>query len=381
MRTEPEASNEDIYYDLFNHSPDMYVSVDASTGFIVQCNQTLLDRLQRSRESVVGTEIFSLYHPDCHDEVKRKFQDFLETGEIRSAELTLADSHGNGIPVVLNVSSVRDNTGKIIASRSVWQDVTKLHQTRQELQQLNRELESRVAARTAQIERRNADLEELARILSHDLRSPLRGLRLMVSWLREDCMHILPESSKKMMAQLDQRIGRMDQLLQGILEYARLGRHQPSYKVANIGDDCLRIKESLERPESFKIIIEEPMPTLKTDNIALFRVLQNLISNAVKHRATDDGEVRISHRVVDGVDEFSVADNGGGIEPRFHKKIFEMFQTLSPNDGDEASGIGLSIVKRIVEDAGGIIRVESNGLGTTFRFTWPASIEANGSGT
>ena len=113
------------YADLYDNAPDMYVSVDAETTQILQCNQTLADKLGYSKEEIVGCSIFDMYHAACMDMVKKTFCVFVETGEVRDTELQLKRKDGSKIDVSLNVTSVRDKSGKILYSRSSWRDITK----------------------------------------------------------------------------------------------------------------------------------------------------------------------------------------------------------------------------------------------------------------
>ena len=112
------------YTDLYDNSPDMYVSVDAETTLILQCNQTLADKLGYSKEEIVGCSIFDIYHADCMDRVKKTFRVFVETGEVHDTELQLKRKDGSKIDVSLNVTSVRDKNGKTLYSRSSWRDIT-----------------------------------------------------------------------------------------------------------------------------------------------------------------------------------------------------------------------------------------------------------------
>lgn len=169
----------DSFFDFFKHSPDLYVVAEATSARIIQCNQTLLDRLGRRRDSVIDHSMLSVYHPECHEKVLQTFERFRIDGSVHNAELTLIDVDQNSIPVILDMSSVRDIDGAIVASRSVWRDITELHEAHQKLEQLNRDLESRVASRTRELENRNADLQRFAWLASHDLKTPLRGIRLV----------------------------------------------------------------------------------------------------------------------------------------------------------------------------------------------------------
>jgi signal transduction histidine kinase len=254
----------------------------------------------------------------------------------------------------------------------------------------NEELEQRVKHRTRELEivakkleasnqvleRRNEELDHFAYIASHDLKAPLHGIGLVSAWLREDCGNLLPVDSLRYLDELDQRVHRMGNLLDSILAYSRAGRTLGGGEVVRVKDLIDQILDSLNPPECFRIHVQLPMPVLKADPNGMQQVFQNLIQNAIKHHHRKDGTITLSWRDVGSFYEFSVADDGPGIDPRYHSKIFEMFQTLRPRDQVEGCGIGLSITKRVIELHGGQIAIESEvDRGTVFRFTWPKQHE------
>jgi signal transduction histidine kinase len=134
--------------------------------------------------------------------------------------------------------------------------------------------------------------------------------------------------------------------------------------------------ELLDRPATFTIEVADDMPVIVTEKVPFAEVIRNLINNAIKHRERDDGRVTVTCRTAGDFVEVSVADDGPGIDETFHEQIFHMFETLRPRDHVEASGMGLALVKKIVEKNGGTIHVESSpGSGATFHFTWPKTVQ------
>ena len=368
--TERRAA-EALYFDLYDNSPDLYVSVDAQTALVSHCNQTVLDRLGRKREELIGKPIFLMYHPCCLDQVHATFKQFQETGVVVNEELVLADGEGKPIPVILNVSPIRGSNGDVIAGRSVWRDITEIVAARELLQGVNRALEARVRLRTQELERQNNDLNQFVHVASHDLKAPLRGIKMVATWLEEDCRDVLPDASSQHLEDLHNRVSRMEGLLDSILDCSKAGRSKFAPELVCVDDLIARILASIELPDGFSVNIPEPMPTLTTESPSLSRVFQNLIENAVKHRVSDSGNVTLTWRPHGDRIQFTVADDGPGIEPRFRRRVFEMFQTLRPRDEVEGSGIGLAIVKRLVESVGGEITVgASPANGAAFQFTW-----------
>jgi signal transduction histidine kinase len=243
----------------------------------------------------------------------------------------------------------------------------------QKAQQLNTELEQRVAERTAELERSLQDLNHFTYVASHDLKAPLRAVDYLANWIVADAGDVLPEASKIHLAKLQGRIKRMERLLDDLLTYSRVDRHY--YQSMESVDTGVLIKEIIDLltpPLGFTIAVQEKMPRLMAHRVLLELIFKNLIENAIKHHHRADGRVDISAREVDGFVEFCVADDGPGIDDIFHERIFQIFQTLQPRDKVEGTGVGLAIVKRAVESQGGAISVISaRGQGTTFRFTWP----------
>jgi signal transduction histidine kinase len=168
----------------------------------------------------------------------------------------------------------------------------------------------------------------------------------------------------------------MESLIAGILEYSRVGRQSNAFEKIDSGKLAHETVEFLSPPETFTVSVQENMPVIYADKLKMQQVLSNLISNAVKYHHTKNGSILIACKDVDDHYHFSVTDDGPGIDPQYHKKVFDIFQTLQARDKIESTGIGLAIVKKIIEEGGGTIWVESElGHGTSFVFSWPK--EAN----
>lgn len=222
------------------------------------------------------------------------------------------------------------------------------------------------------LENRNRELDQFSYVVSHDLKAPLRAIANLSEWLEEDLEDKLTEDTKKQMDLLRGRVHRMEALINGLLQYSRVGRIKGDLETVDVGTLLTQVLDSLDPPSEFTIKIEGEMPTLVTESLPLQQVFINLISNAIKHHDRSDGKIIISVEERDKFYQFAVADDGPGIAPEYHQKIFGIFQTLTARDLQENTGIGLSIVKKIIEHQGGKIRVESAvGQGTTFYFTWP----------
>lgn len=222
------------------------------------------------------------------------------------------------------------------------------------------------------LEKSNEQLNNFSYVVSHDLKAPLRAISTLASFLEEDLEGKLDEETKQNFELLKSRVQRMETLIQGVLTYSRIGRKNIQIEKCDTKAVLEDVIDNLEIPEGFNITIPDVLPIVIYSKVQLTQVFQNLISNAIKYHHQSSGEVSISLNENPSEYVFSVQDNGPGIEEIYHTKIFGIFQTLHSKDEFESTGIGLSIVKKIIEEHGGTIKVESElGKGAKFSFTVP----------
>lgn len=234
------------------------------------------------------------------------------------------------------------------------------------------EAEAKQAALLEKLETVNRELESFANVISHDLKAPLRGIRTVVEWLVDDYAQSLDEAGREQMGLLINRVNRMQDLIDGVLRYSRAGRQQQSAEIIQLSELVNNVIDNLNPPEHITIDVEHPLPVIRADETRIMQIFQNLISNAIKYMDKPQGHLRITSQDTESAWQFNIIDNGPGIEPRHFERIFEMFSTLQSRDDYESSGVGLAVVKKIIETSGGRIWVQSQpSQGSTFSFTLP----------
>jgi signal transduction histidine kinase len=223
-----------------------------------------------------------------------------------------------------------------------------------------------------ELEVKNKELDQFAYVVSHDLKAPLRGIDNASRWIEEDMGKELPAPIQEYLMMMRIRVHRMENLINGILALARIGRTKEVKEVVDVEQLLSEVIDLLAPPEHIKIRVKTEMPVLFTVKIQLQQVFSNLISNAIKYHDKPQGQITVSCQEENHTYFFSVSDDGPGIEPEYHDRIFVIFQTLQERDVVESTGVGLAIVKKIIERRGGSIGVKSQlGQGATFTFSWP----------
>jgi signal transduction histidine kinase len=222
------------------------------------------------------------------------------------------------------------------------------------------------------LKRKNEELDQFAHIVSHDLKAPLRGIDNVVTWIEEDHTSELSPKLKEYIGLIRGRLIRAENLIRGILTYARIGRElqiREEFSLTSLFED---IQENLALRPGLSLRVPSGLPVISAERIPLQQVLANLIGNAAKYHDKATGRIEVRFRDAKTHYEFAVEDDGPGISKVYHDKIFMIFQTLQERDSFESTGVGLAIVKKILDDRKQTIQVNSQpGKGSTFTFTWP----------
>ena len=289
--------------------------------------------------------------------------------------------HKNGSVVWVRCRGVviRDEEGTPMRMLGAHTDVTELKQAEEELARANADLKREVAEREqAQqaLEASNEELKQFAYVASHNLQEPLRSITSFIELLRDDYHGRLDDEADEYIGFIVDTAERMQALINDVLDYSRMGRGQLSLESIDSNAVVKQVLRSLHTAiaEANVDVVLAPLPVIEADPRQIGMVFQNLISNAVKFRNTQQPTVHVSARQQDGMWQFSIKDNGVGIKREHQDRIFELFKRLHSRKKYKGTGIGLALCKKVVERHGGRIWVDTEvGTGSTFHFTIPQS--------
>jgi two-component system sensor kinase FixL len=365
------AETQARYEDLYDNAPDMFASVDAQTANIIQCNQTLADALGSSKEEIVGRRVFDLYHPDCLPEVQQSLGSFVETGEVRDAELQLRRTDGSKIDVSLNVTAVRDGKGNVLYSRSAWRDITE----RKLAEQRAREHRAQLAHVL-----RLSTMGEMVTGIAHEVNQPLTAI---VAYTQA-CLHLM-ESGK---ADLDRLRDALQEVAAQGLRAGEIIRHlrdftrrrdvtRTAVDFNKLVREAVRFVEAEAREEGICMRLElaDELPRVVVDTIQVEQVVLNLLRNAMDAmEGSAAGQRALSVRTTEtaaGTVELCVCDTGPGLSKEAAARIFDPFFTTKPH----GMGMGLSISRSIAEAHRGRLWAEvPRREGAMFHLSLPARL-------
>ncbi|MHB1186989.1 sensor histidine kinase [Thiobacillus sp.] len=341
---------------------DAIITID-ERGTIDSFNPAAERLFGYARDEVLGKNISHLMPAPYREAHDGYLEHYLATGEKRiiglGREVVAQRKDGTTFPIELSVSEMQVGNRRMFTG--LVHDITQRKQAEERQALLIRELESA-----------NEELKNFAYVVSHDLKAPLRAIGSLADWISTDQSAKLDDDGKEHLRLLIQRTRRMDSLIDGILQYSRVGRVREAVVEADVNEIVKEALAMLAPPQHIHVEVAPDLPTVRAERTRILQVFQNLLSNAIKYLDKPEGLIRVDCVGHDQEWEFSVSDNGPGIETRHFKRIFQLFQTLAPKDRVESTGVGLSLVKKIVEMYGGRVWIESQpGAGSTFFFTLP----------
>ncbi len=372
--------NYNLLQTVINSNPNAIYVKDCQGRYLLM-NYPGARLFNKSVEEIIGQDDTVLFPPEVCAKVKADDQRIITSGNCEILEETIF-IQGEWRTYLTSKNAYCDSHGNILGTVAFARDITPLKQTQEALRQANEELELRIQARTAELVQANAELvrsnqelEQFAYVASHDLREPLRKIKSYTDLLVKRYQGQLDEKADKYITHITEGATRMQVLITDLLIYSRVTRGELSLEPTDLGAvlNQALIDLSTTIQESKALIATDPLPTVRANRSQMGQLLQNLIANAIKFRASQPPQIQIKAALHEQFWTISVQDNGIGIDPQYAERIFVIFQRLHTKDKYLGTGIGLAICKRIVERHGGRIWVESElGRGTTFSFTLPA---------
>jgi PAS domain S-box-containing protein len=330
------------------------IEVDVD-GHVLMVNQRLTQITGFNEGELIGAKASDVLPID--KEYAKKKTEITRKGKADSLELRIKDKTGNIKTCLISSAPNYSLTGEISGTISVILDITRLKNLEQQKEELLKNLE-----------KSNDELQEYAHIVSHDLKSPLRSVFALVSWLKEDNHGHFDQESLDNMALIESTLEKMEQLITDVLNYSSITSDTVECKAVDLNHVVDDLQQILYCPDHITLVKKCNFPVIKGDRTRLQQLFQNLISNAIRYIDKEQGLIEIDCIENTTHYQFSIKDNGIGIEKSYHDKIFKIFHSL--NQSKESTGIGLSIVKKIVEQYAGEVWLESTpGQGTIFYFT------------
>ena len=318
-----------------------------------------------TEKEIIGQNIDLLFPvlesgEDPHTEYFKSYPDMGKSRALGVArEVAGLRKDGTEFPMDLAVVEMYDGDHSMFVG--IMRDISERKLVEEQKTRLMNELESA-----------NEELKSFAYVVSHDLKAPLRAIGALADWLSTDYADKFDDEGKEHMRLLVSRVHRMGNLIDGILQYSRVGRVREALVAVDLSQVVREVIDLLSPPANVIISVENVLPTIVAEPTRIQQIFQNLLSNAIKYADKPQTRIRIACRDECDHWKLSITDNGPGIESRHFERIFHLFQTLAPRDRIESTGVGLALVRKIVEMYGGLIWVESVvGEGSTFYFTLP----------
>ncbi len=340
---------------IFENINDAYLVMDL-WGNVLRMNDVAIDffgyDIEKERFNVA-----EIVYKDDIEYTREAFKKLYEEGAFNNYTARIYTKKGDVKWLLINATIVYDKENKPIAAQGIIRDITFIKSLEEQKEKILKELE-----------KRNEELYEYAHIVSHDLKSPLRNIDALISWIKSDNKDNFDELTIQNFDLIETTIETMETLISNVLEYSSAGTNIGNETEVDLNKIVDDLKEFLFIPNHISVNKLNKLPTLKGDSTKFQQVFQNFLSNAIKFCDKEIGIIEIDYKENQEYHQFSIKDNGIGIEKKYHDKIFKVFHSL--NKREDSTGIGLSIVKKIIELYDGNIWLESEpNKGTTFFFT------------
>jgi len=366
--TEQKLAEEEIKkFKIFFENANYGIASIDSAEKIDYINKYYAEVLGYKQDELIGNEMSLLYNPDEKDKISLITRKLIEDGSFSAKEVWHTKKDGTTIPMLMNGKIITDRTGQNSFTATSVIDITDRKKYEQVQANLFKELEDV-----------NDELQNFAYVVSHDLKAPLRAISSLANWISTDYVDKFDSEGKEQVRLLINRVKRMHDLIDGILEYSRVGRIYEEKTEVDLNDLIKEAIEIIAPPENIKISVENKLPVVVFESTRISQIFQNLLTNAIKFMDKPKGIIKLGCKKRKDHWEFYVSDNGPGIDEKHYSNIFKIFQTLQPRDKFESTGIGLTLIKKIINMYGGKIWIESEvDNGTTFFFTLPFALEAD----
>lgn len=354
---------------FFNVSNTLLSVIDGETK-LQQVNKNFAKILKFSADELLGEPVIKFLDQNDQRIFKEKLEKLFSEKNNFIIELRFIDKEANTKYLLWSAEYCPKNDlvysiAKDISSYKYEEEALKMSENQFLMltEHLNR--------KTEQLKGLNVELEEFAYIISHDLKAPLRGIANLATWLQEDWSDKINDPTfKEDLENLVKNTKKMNSLIEGILDYSRASRAKEEISKVNCFELVNDICNSLQAPKHIKIKVCEKLPEINYGATHIYQILQNLISNAIKYNDKESGTIKVYSEDLGEKWLFSVEDNGPGIAEKHQEMIFKIFQTANVEERADSTGVGLTIVKKLVEKYGGSIDIKSMpGQGSTFSFT------------
>ena len=337
------------------------VVIEAETRKIIDINPLAAELMGMPKQEIIGKV--------CHDFIcpeKKGNCPVCDLGQtVNHQECVLLTADSKKIPIYKSVAFTTWQGHKYLIESFV--DITSRKKAEEELEKLNADLESA----NKELIRANREIKEFTNVVAHDLKTPLRAIGVLANWIQTDYSDKFDKQGREQIKLLIGRAERMNKLINGLLEYSN-ARQTPHKQEVDLNEVLSKVISEIPSSINTEIIVENKLPKILFDKSLVTRVFWHIINNAVRYSDKYKRQIKVNCVQEGEFWKFSIADNGPGIDNKYFEKIFRMGQKLSPHDLVGGTGIGLSIAKKIVEDNGGRIWLESEvGKGSTFYFTLP----------